>query len=192
MKINLYQVRQALINIAKERNRPEFGKIVADDVLRAIRDNLHHNLKEIVMKEIYNLYGHLYAEPEEDKVEIDQNAIMEKLSIIRSYYAGQKVLVSRSGVSERTISLILTSDHQVSYRVYEKLNPVLDSVIEELKRHKIEKDKNSHGTYVNYRKGCRCDHCKEAWREYIKDRNRRKKAQEIEAKLNNQKITRLK
>lgn len=176
MKITLDQVRTALINIANEKGRPHYGMGVIRDVYNAILEKEHHCLRYITMQEIFTLNScvkkpHMeYSAPPEDA--------LSKLLKIKQYYAGQKVLVSKSGVSDRTISLILRGKLEMSSRVWNKIAPIIDEVLEDLQKHHEEKEKKSHGKYVTYRKGCRCDLCRLAWRGYIKERNSRVKTQE--------------
>ncbi len=73
-------------------------------------------------------------------------------------------------MSERTISLLIRKKMTLTVRIWKRIEPVIDDVINELDRHHTEKEKKSHGKYVTYRKGCRCDPCRIAWRFYINDR----------------------
>lgn len=188
MKITLDQVRTALINIANEKGRPHYGMGVIRDVYNAILKKEHHCLRYITMQEIFSLNScvkrpHLELSPPPEDA-------LQKLLQIKQYYAGQKVLVSKSGVSDRTISLILREKLEMSPRVWNKIAPIIDEVLEDLQKHHQEKERTAHGKYVNYRKGCRCEPCKHAWRIYIKDRNSRVKAQDdlFETSENNQNI----
>lgn len=176
--INTQQVRTALIEIAEQSQRPHFGLFVVREVKDAIINNTHHNLKNAVLSEIYIQYGDQYKpEPEFTGIK-DQKVFMEKLLRIRDYYAGQKLIVRASGVSERTISLLLRAKIELTFNVWEKILPVLDQVLTELEAYKIEKQKQKHGKYITYRKGCRCEPCRIAWRMYIKNSSQRKKLAE--------------
>lgn len=169
MRITFEQIRKALVAIADQKGRPHYEMGVVREVADAIQNNTHHHLKIIVMQEIYVQFSHLYKK-EKPKQDINLDEALESLLVIKNYYAGQKVLVSRSGVSERTVSLLLRKKQELSPRIWSKIEPVLESVLQELARHHSEKEKNSHGKYVTYRKGCRCDSCRAAWRYYIKER----------------------
>lgn len=175
MKITLDQVRTALINIANEKGRPHYGMGVIRDVYNAILKKEHHCLRHITMQEIFTLNSHV-CKPHLELAAPPKDA-PNKLQQIKQYYAGQKVLVSKSGVSDRTISLILRGKLEMSPKIWNKIAPIIDDVLEHLKKHHEEKEKKSHGKYVTYRKGCRCGLCREAWRSYIKDRNLRVKNQ---------------
>lgn len=176
--ISTLQVRTALIQIAEQSQRPHFGLFVVRDVKDAIKNNTHHNLKNLVLREIYIQYGDLYKPVVENTTIINKTEFMEKLLKIKNYYAGQKVLVRTSGISERTISLLLRGKIELTFGIWEKILPVLDQVLEELEAYEIEKQKQKHGKYVTYRKGCRCDDCRVAWRMYVKGSNQRKKLAE--------------
>lgn len=174
-QITTDQIRTALVHIAEQSNRPHFGMFVVREVVRAIKYNHPHQLKNVVLREIYVLYGDLYKPDTEQFNIADKADFLAKLCKIKDYYAGQKILVSESGVSERTISLLLRGKLELTAKVWEKIDPVLDRVLEELEEHHKEKEKNSHGKYVTYRKGCRCEPCRIAWRNYIKESTERKK-----------------
>lgn len=174
-QITTEQIRTALVQIAEQSKRPHFGMFVVREVVRAIKYNHHHQLKNIVLREIYVLYGNQYKPDMEQFNIADKAEFMAKLSKIKDYYAGQKVLVSASGVSERTVSLLLRGKLELTAKVWEKIDPVLDKILIELEEHHREKEKNSHGKYVTYRKGCRCEPCRIAWRVYVKESSERKK-----------------
>lgn len=170
MRISLDQVRTALINIANQRGRPPFEMAVIRDVYESIQYEYHHPLRNTAMQEIFTTYGYLYKNSDSgDLVNLEE--AFEKILKVKEYYAGQKVLVSRSGVSERTISLLLRKKMVLTHRIWKRISPVIDLVLQELERHHNEKEKNSHGKYVTYRKGCRCTECRTAWRIYITERN---------------------
>lgn len=174
--ISTQQVRTALIQVAEQSNRPHFGMLVVRDVKEAIKNNTYHNLKNRVLREIYIQYGDLYKPQVENTIIIEKTRFMEKLFQIKNYYAGQKVLVRTSGISERTISLLFRGKIELTFGVWKKLLPVLDRVLEDLETYEIEKQKQKHGKYITYRKGCRCDDCRVAWRLYVKGSNQRKKS----------------
>lgn len=174
MRISFDQVQQALINIAEQKGRPHYELSLIKDVAAAIRNNTHHHLKQLVMQEIYVLYNHLYQDQVVPK-EYDPEVIKDKLKELKELYAGQKALVSRSGVSGRTISLLIRGEYELTPRIMKKIAPVIDEVLVELKKHHEEKKRRSHGNYVTYRNGCRCTLCKAAWREYVKASKLKKK-----------------
>lgn len=174
-QITTEQIKTALVQIAEQSKRPHFGMFVVREVIRAIKYNLPHQLKNAVLREIYVLYGSLYKPNTELFKLADNEQFMEKLGQIKQYYAGQKILVSVSGVSERTLSLLLRGKLELTAKVWEKIDPVLDDVLIELEKHHKEKEKNSHGKYVTYRKGCRCMPCRIAWRNYVKTASDKKK-----------------
>lgn len=168
MRISFDQVRTALINIAHQKGRPDFEMGVIRAVYESIQYEYHHSLKNIVMQEIFSTYGQLYNS-NSDNIDLDE--ALEQIIKIKSFYAGQKVLVSRSGVSERTISLIIRGKMLLTPRIWRRIQPVLSDVLVELDRYHTEKEKKSHGKYVTYRKGCRCGECRAAWRIYINNRS---------------------
>lgn len=174
MRISFDQIKQALINIAKQKGRPNYELSLIKDVAASIHNNTPHHLKQIVMQEIYVLYNHLYQD-ENSVREYDPELIRAKLQELKKLYAGQKALVNKSGVSGRTISLLIRGEYELTPRIMKKIAPVIDEVIDELKKHHEEKKRRSHGNYVTYRNGCRCQPCKEAWREYVKASKQRKK-----------------
>lgn len=170
MRITLDQVRTALVSIANQKGRPDdFGMGVIRAVYESIQYEYNHPLKNIVMQEIFTQFGHLYKNNDNPE-EVNIEEALEKILKVKNFYAGQKVLVSRSGVSERTISLLIRKKMTLTVRIWKRIEPVIDDVINELDRHHTEKEKKSHGKYVTYRKGCRCDPCRIAWRFYINDR----------------------
>jgi hypothetical protein len=174
-QITTQQVKTALIQIAEQSKRPHYGSFVVREVRDAIQKNSYHNLKNLVLREIYIQYGDLYK-PEPVVTEIqNKEAFFEKIVQVKNFYAGQKVLVRASGVSDRTISLLLRGKIELTVSVWEKIEPVIDKVLKELEEYEKEKEKQKHGKYVTYRKGCRCMACRVAWREYIKGSNVRKK-----------------
>lgn len=177
MRITLDQVRTALISIANQRGRPQFEMGVIREVYESIQYEYHHALKNIVMQEIFIIFGHLYKNKDYDDVNLDE-ALM-KITKVKDYYAGQKVLVNRSGVSERTISLLIRRKMLLTVRIWKRIEPVIDEVINDLERYHADKEKKSHGKYVTYRKGCRCSECREAWRHYINNRIAARNAQFI-------------
>lgn len=176
MRITLDQVKLALINIANNRDRPHYELSVVRDVYYSIKYEYHHKLKNIVMQEIFTLYAHLYQIENQTKT-FNHDEALAKILKIKEFYAGQKILVLKSGVSERTISLIFRKKIRLTPRVWKRISPIVDEVLKDLERHQIEKEKKSHGKYVTYRKGCRCSPCRTAWRIYIQERTL-KRAQE--------------
>lgn len=52
-KVSTDQVKQALVRIAKQKNGDTFGLFVIREVVHAIHNNLHHNLKMQVLQEIF-------------------------------------------------------------------------------------------------------------------------------------------
>lgn len=107
MRITLDQVRTALVSIANQKGRPDdFGMGVIRAVYESIQYEYNHPLKNIVMQEIFTQFGHLYKNNDNPE-EINIEEALEKILKVKNFYAGQKVLVSRSGVSERTISLLI-------------------------------------------------------------------------------------
>lgn len=175
MKITFDQVRTALINIANEKGRPHYGMGVIRDVYYAILNKEHHCLRHITIQEVFTLNSYLNKQTAEPTPPPDD--AMSKLIQIRQFYAGQKVLVTRSGVSDRTISLILRGKIELSPKIWKKLSPIVDEVLADLQKHHEAKERKSHGNYVTYRRGCRCEDCRAAWRSYIKDRNERMRSQ---------------
>jgi hypothetical protein len=166
MRITNDQIRKALVAIAELKNRPHYEMSVVREVIDAINLNSHHRLKTLTLQEIYTQYGNRGILLTEDKP-FDPEACVLKITEVKAYYAGQKALVTRSGVSERTISLILSNKQKLTQKMWRKIEPVIDEVLSDLKRYNEEKEKKSHGNYVTYRKGCRCDDCKIGWRNYI-------------------------
>lgn len=170
MRISFDQVRIALVSIASQKGRPEdFGMGVIRAVYDSIQYEYHHPLKNTVMQEIFIQYGHLYKD-NENAEDVNLEEALAKILKVKNFYAGQKVLVSQSGVSERTISLLIRGKMQLTIRIWKRIEPVLDNVLSELDRHHSEKERKSHGKYVTYRKGCRCNACRISWRLYINER----------------------
>ena len=167
MKVSIDQVKHALIQIASQTGRPHYGMSVVREVMDAIHESTFHHLKTMVLQEIYVIYGHLYLEKRiltDEEIEV----ALFKLAQLKGYYAGQKALVQKTGVNERTVSLLMRGKQKLSVKVWVKMEMHIDSVLADLKAHHKLKEEISHGRYITYRNGCRCDQCKAAWREYIK------------------------
>lgn len=178
MRISFDQIKEAMISLANQKGRPHYELSLIKEVAQAIHNNTPHHLKQIVLQEVYVLFNHLYQEEKKEE-EYDAEEILKKLTIVRTLYAGQKALVSRSKVSGRTISLLIRGEYSMTPRILNKIGPVIDDVIKELTLHHIEKERQSHGNYVTYRNGCRCALCKLAWREYAQKGKQRKKEKEL-------------
>ncbi len=177
MKITLEQVRLALLIYADQQKRPHYAMYIVREVLDAIRNNTWHPLKQATLQVIFadeNLLGQGQRKPEPD---LDPVACMEKINEVRKYFAGQKLLSKSSGISERTISLIIKGKAKINVSVWNKLSPVIDEVISVLEQRERNKEAIPHGEYTRYRRGCRCADCKTAWNAYILTNKRKKLAQ---------------
>lgn len=166
MRITNDQIRKALVAIAELKKRPHYDMSIVREVIDSINSGSHHPLKTLTLQEIYTQYQINGIYPTNDTI-FDADACILKIALVKEYYAGQKALVTRSGVSERTVSLLLSGKQKLTKKMWSKIEPVIDLVLVELKRHTEQKEKKSHGNYVTYRKGCRCNECKIGWRNYI-------------------------
>lgn len=105
---------------------------------------------------------------------IKQKECMDKLHKVADYYSGRVAITQASGISENTIYKILTEQKELTRNVFSKIEPVIDEVLIELEKKRINKQLTQHGKYITYRDGCRCDDCRIAWRNYIRELNQRK------------------
>lgn len=177
MKITLDQVRLALLFYADQQKRPEYAMYIVREVLEAIRNNHWHHLKQATLQIIFadeNLMGGRNPQVENT---FDPVACMEKINEVRKYFAGQKLLSKSSGISERSISLIIKGKAKMNVTVWNKLAPVIDEVIAILEQREEKKEAIPHGEYSRYRRGCKCAECKKAWNTYILNNKRKKLAQ---------------
>lgn len=180
MKISFEQVRLALIAHAERKNRPSLDIYVVKEVVEAIRMEKWHPLKMIALQEIFanKAIYNLVEQPPPPVIVYDPDEFLEKVLLIKKHYSGQKKLSIKSGVSERTISLICKQKSKVTQTICRKLAPVIDDVIKDLEETE-HNNSQKHGWYVTYRKGCRCCECKKAWSEYIiANRKKRLKAEQ--------------
>lgn len=180
MKISLEQVRLALSIYAEQQKRPEYEMYIVREVLEAIRKNLWHPLKQITLQRIFaddNLRGN---EDQNEETVFDPKPCLEKINEVRKYFAGQKLLSKSSGVSERSLSLIVKGKAKMNSTVWKKIEPVIGEVIEVLEAREKKKEAVPHGEYARYRRGCKCDLCKKAWNAYVLDNKRRKMEQRRE------------
>lgn len=166
MRITTDQIRKALVAIAEINKRPHYEMSIVREIIDAIQSGTHHRLKNITLQEVYSQSGNNTFFTGESKP-FNAEECVKQIAKVKAFYAGQKALVSRSGVSERTISLILSDKQKLTVKMWNKIEPVIEEVLEDLKKYNEEKEKRSHGNYVTYRKGCRCNSCKMGWRNYI-------------------------
>lgn len=113
-------------------------------------------------------------EKEQAEFIVKQKECMTKLHKVADYYSGRVAITQASGISENTIYKILNDKIELTRNIYSKIQPVIDDVLIELERKKNNKHLTQHGKYITYRDGCRCDDCRIAWRNYIRELNQRK------------------
>lgn len=166
MRITNDQIRKALVAIAEIKKRPHYEMSIVREIIDSIQSGTHHPLKNLTLQEIYSQSGSNIFFIGETKP-FNPEECIKQIAKVKEFYAGQKALVTRSGVSERTISLILSDKQKLTFKMWNKIEPVINEVLEDLKKYNEEKEKRSHGNYVTYRKGCRCKECKLGWRNYI-------------------------
>lgn len=148
--ISVGSIELCIKNGSKASNKMR-GKL--EQVLDAVIDQLDKEQAEFVLK---------------------QKECMNKLHKVADYYSGRVAITQASGISENTIYKILNDKKELTRNVYSKIQPVIDDVLVELERKKNNKQLTQHGKYITYRDGCRCDDCRIAWRNYIRELNQRK------------------
>lgn len=177
MKITLEQVRLALLIYADQQKRPEYAMYIVREVLEAIRNSLWHPLKQATLQVIFADDNLLGGGSSQEETVFDPVPCMAKINEVRKYFAGQKLLSKSSGISERSISLIIKGKAKMNSTVWNKLEPVIDEVITILEQREKNKEAIPHGEYARYRRGCKCSECKKAWNTYILTNKRKKLAQ---------------
>lgn len=113
-------------------------------------------------------------EKEQAEFILKQKECLTKLHKVADYYSGRVAITQASGISENTIYKILNDKKDLTRNVFSKIQPVIDDVLVELENKTNNKKITRHGKYITYRDGCRCDDCRVAWRNYIRELKQRK------------------
>lgn len=185
MLLTIEKVKQALIEVAKKRNRPVFDMGTVKDVAQAIKENTDHRLKTATLQELFLIYSREYN-GNNKPTEAQATEVIDKIKIIKSYYSGQKQLLVGTKVSERTIAGLLSGDRVLTRRIYERLMPFMDELISKLQKDSRPRLDPIHGLKNTYSKHkCRCDLCKKAWMSYAKERKKIKQLNEVGSKNQN-------
>lgn len=116
MDLSNNQIKIALIDIARKKNRPEFGLSVIRDVTDAIKNNLPHDLKKEVLEQINNNISQSPVQVQSElsrlkdacKTEEDKNFLAVKL-----------------GITSPVLNQILRGRHIISPLLWKRIEPLL-------------------------------------------------------------------
>lgn len=169
--MNTLTVKQALIAIATEENKPPYGMCVVRDVVTAFRENTEHHLKAKILAK-----SPFFDDQKEKQPEKPQQPKKQRFNSGRELSKNAQWLVDLCEPTGMTtiISELLgfSSGFFTDYKSGRRELP--DSILEKVKaievrakevlaeRQKAYELKVAHGTATRYGKGCRCDLCRRA------------------------------
>ncbi len=120
MQVNALQIRQALIAIAREKGRPEFGLCVIRDVIYAVQNNIHHELGDVVLSKIQ-------AELKDRTTlkDCEQTIRLKRLRAVCTSESIKRDLGDESGLGLKYINHMVRGRYEVNNSLWSRLEPLL-------------------------------------------------------------------
>lgn len=121
MQVNALQIRQALIAIAREKGRPEFGLCVIRDVIYAVQNNIHHELGDVVLSKIQ-------AELKDRTTlkDCEQTIRLKRLRAVCTSESIKRDLGDESGLGLKYINHMVRGRYEVNNSLWSRLEPLLN------------------------------------------------------------------
>lgn len=148
------EIRQALIQIADKANRPHYTQMVVRDVIHAIRNDLDHPLKEVVLGT--KTLVEVKAPPKTN------------LEVLREFCAVRgvsRILAKNVGISDRYMTALLGCERNLTDELFSRMKSCFDRTETEFVNRAKTKKKNTHGTTNCYQNGCHCNECRAVYQE---------------------------
>lgn len=120
MQVNALQIRQALIAIAKEKGRPEFGLCVIRDVICAIQNNEPHELGRIVLARIQS-----ELKDRTTLKDCEQTIRLKRLRAICTSESIKRSLGEESGLGLKYINHMVRGRYEINNSLWSRLEPLL-------------------------------------------------------------------
>ena len=123
MYVSAAQIRNALIDIAKEMGRPEFELYVIREVIEAVQNDSSHELKNIVLDRINKELNDLNI-----KKESDQAIRLKKIRSICTSDELKKRLAEESDLELKYIQYLVRGRYEIDNSLWGRIEPILDQM----------------------------------------------------------------
>lgn len=160
------RVKQALIQVANNENRPPFDMCIVREVANAIRDNTDHRLKSKVLA-IYPYQPRKKEEPipsRKPKIkQTDQSDEIKWLNELCKNKGMGAILADLLGCNRTKISSLKNGGKKLTDDFFNKIKQVEKRALKIFEEQETARlALSAHGTTTRYGKGCRCEPCRKA------------------------------
>lgn len=120
MYVDATQIRKALIDIAKKKGRPDYGLCVVREVIWAVQNSTHHDLKQLVLDQIKS-----DLDKRAQQRESDQNTRLKRLREICKNEEIKDHLGEESGLGSKFIGHMARGRYEINNSLWSRLEPLL-------------------------------------------------------------------